>query len=205
MLIIEIALGIVVAVVILHFLPTILALGLVLVVLGVVLVVAGGVIALVIAYPEPMLTFLAIGAVCFGYVYWDNQREAKRKIAESARLGYGTAGVSAREQSNASVLSHSITQTIGFIAKYKQRFTFGAAAFVILGTLGAWYYVEPGFVPYLIGLYGVTALIAALVFYCRKFYEAGPQKAGIDNGIDQKDGEPQMLVPSGVHDDDRPH
>lgn len=82
MLIIEIALGIVVGVVILYYLPMILTFGLV-------LVVTVGVIALVIAYPEVTLTYLVVGAVLFGCVHWDNQREAKRKIVESVRLGYG--------------------------------------------------------------------------------------------------------------------
>lgn len=225
MLIIEIALGIVVAVVILYYLPTILALGLVLVVgvLGIAAVVGLG--WLFYTYPQALVVLLVIVGVflaALGWVEWDERRTKRLDqrrtkvmgIPPSARLaqadreeaGYGSAGVSAREQSNPSVLSHSITQTIGFIAKYKQRFTWVAAAFVILGMLGTWYYVEPGLVPSLMGIYGFSAfLILLFVLYCRTFYEANSKKPGIDNGVDQKDGEPQMLAPSGVHDDDRPH
>jgi len=209
MLIIEIALGIVVAVVILYYLPTILMIGLVLLGLAIALAVIGGLVALFYTYPQALvvLVVIVVGSVLFAVLEWDAKRtkrlddeKAKRlgksvvpknnhtqpptlndlgldkktssRLAQADReeVGYGSAGVSAREQSNPSVLSHSITQTIGFIAKYKQRFTFGAAAFVILGTLGTWYYVEPGLAPYLIGIYGCTAfLILLFVLYCRTF------------------------------------
>src|SRR3990172_11676944 len=99
-------------------LEAVLAIGLLVLSLGVVLVVAGGVIALVIAYPEPMLTFLAIGAVCFGYVYWDNQREAKRKIAENARLGYETPVQLKASSSRLNRMGESVARFAVVLAKY---------------------------------------------------------------------------------------
>ena len=80
--IIEIALGIVLAVLILWTLPYILALALIALGIAIVLAVVAAAIYFAFTAPEVFFTLLAILAVIFGWAHWKDTREAKRKEAE---------------------------------------------------------------------------------------------------------------------------
>ena len=80
--IIEIALGIVLAVLILMFLREILALALIALALAIALAVIAVVVYFAFTAPEVFFTLLAILAVFFGFAYWEETRKSKRDEAK---------------------------------------------------------------------------------------------------------------------------
>ena len=80
--IIEIALGIVLAVIILWSLPLILVLAFYGLIIALILAVIAAVVYFEFTAPEVFFTLLAIGAVFFGAAYWEATRKAKRAVAE---------------------------------------------------------------------------------------------------------------------------
>lgn len=82
--IIEIALGIVLAVLILTFLDWILALGLLAIVVAIAIAVIAAAFHFARSEPEIFFTILALVVVFVGYAVWENKRNAKHTAAKRA-------------------------------------------------------------------------------------------------------------------------
>ena len=80
--IIEIALGIVLAVLILMFIREIFGLALILLVISIALAVVAGLLYFAFAAPELFFTLLAAGLVIGGFAWWEAEREQEREAAK---------------------------------------------------------------------------------------------------------------------------